>query len=253
MNKKYGKSLLKGFLIIGLIMFSFPGFSQTKTVLFDEGHGQRFKTDDTESLGLSKFSEIFINEGWKVEISKTELTDELLKGVDALVISGAFEIVEVAEITAITRFLQKGGKLSVMLHIGFPVSDLLHTLHVSISNGVIHEVGDLVVDNDIDFMVRDLTAHEITKNLKYFTIYGGWALLSRIPQVYAIARTSENAWIDLNNDKMADAQQVFSTVLVGNVGSGEFVVFSDDAIFQNHFLSGHNHLLAENLVKWLAK
>ena len=252
MNKKNFKTSGLGLLLVGLMFINYSCVSETKTVLFDEAHGQLFKVDDSKDLGLSKLSSIFKNKNWTIKTSNTEITDELLNGIDALVISGAFKPVNKSETMAIMRFLEGGGKLSVMLHIGPPVSDLLHTLEVSISNGVLHETGDLVLKNDIDFTIRDLKDHELTKDLKEFNIYGGWALLPTENHNYAIAQTSENAWIDLNGDKLADAQQKFAAVVVGAIGKGEFVVFSDDAIFQNNFLVGHNYSLGENLERWFA-
>jgi hypothetical protein len=252
--KKQVKTFLGAMLLIGMLLINYScGSDNVKTVLFDEGHGQLFKTGDSEALGLSKLSEIFLNDDWVVKTSDKELTDRQLKGIDILVISGAFKSISQSEIKAIVNFLDRGGKLSVMLHIGPPVTDLLHTLGVSISNGVIHEVGEVVEGHDIDFRVRDLVEHDLTNALKDYIIYGGWALLPREQHVNAIAETSENAWIDLNGDKEADAQQKFATIVVGTIGSGEFVIFSDDAIFQNNFLKGNNLLLGQNLVKWSAK
>jgi len=253
MNKKNFKTSSLGLLLVGLMFINYSCVSDTKTVLFDEGHGQLFKTGDSEKLGLSKLSAVFQDEALTVKTSNTEITDELLNGIDALVISGAFKSFTQLETKAIMRFLENGGKLSVMLHIGPPVADLLHALDISISNGVLHEMGNVVIDNDIEFKVRDLTEHELTHNLKEFNVYGGWALLPEKQNAYTIAQTSENAWIDLYGDNMADAQQKFATVVAGTIGKGEFVVFSDDAIFQNNFLEGNNHLLGQNLARWLAK
>jgi len=251
-NKKNFKTSGLGLLLVGLMFINYACVSETKTVLFDEAHGQLFKVDDPKDLGLSKLSSIFKNKNWTIKTSNSEITDELLNGIDALVISGAFKPITKSETLAIMRFLEGGGKLSVMLHIGPPMADLLHTLDVSISNGVLHETGDLVLKNDIDFKIRDLKVHELTTDLKEFNIYGGWALLPTKEHTYAIAYTSEKAWIDLNGDKLADAQQKFAVVVVGAIGKGAFVVFSDDAIFQNNFLAEHNYSLGENLVRWFA-
>jgi len=252
MNKKNFKTSGLGLLLVGLMFINYACVSETKTVLFDEAHGQLFKVDDPKDLGLSKLSSIFKNKNWTIKTSNSEITDELLNGIDALVISGAFKPITKSETLAIMRFLEGGGKLSVMLHIGPPMADLLHTLDVSISNGVLHETGDLVLKNDIDFKIRDLKVHELTTDLKEFNIYGGWALLPTKEHTYAIAYTSEKAWIDLNGDKLADAQQKFAVVVAGAIGKGAFVVFSDDAIFQNNFLAEHNYSLGENLVRWFA-
>ena len=237
-------------LLLILLVQSFIATGQ-KTVLFDEHHGQIFSTEKSGILQLSGLSEIFNEEGWMVKTCNSEITDEVLTGVDALIITGAFKPVTVQETEAINRFIENGGKLSVMLHIGSPFSNLLHTLNVAISNSVIHEVENIIEDNDLNFRVLDLKKHDLFNKLKLFNVYGGWALMPLKDNAQIIAQTSEKAWIDLNNDKEADAQQAFGTVVVGNVGKGHFVVFSDDALFQNHFLKDENYQLGKNLAKWL--
>ena len=252
--KKLVRIIYGVMLFVGMIAVTYSFSSDTtKTILFDEGHGQLFKVDDTGTLGLSSLSAIFLDDGWFVRTSSKEITDEHLTGVDALVISGAFRSYTRSEIKTIMRFIDRGGKMSVMLHIGPPVSELLNALDVSVSNGVLHEEGSLVLENDIDFKVDDLIAHTLTSNLTDFAIYGGWALLPNKQSTYTVAQTSKKAWIDLNRDNKADAQQQFATVVVGTLGSGEYVIFSDDAMFQNNFLKGNNLLLAKNLARWLAE
>lgn len=241
------------YLLVVCFLLSFISCkNDKKTVLFEEGHGQLFKIIDSKNLGLSKLSTIFQNDAWTVETSNSEITDELLNDIDALVITGAFKSITQNEIGVIKRFLEKGGKLAVMLHIGPPVAALLHNVNVSISNGVIHETGNLIIGNDIDFKVVNLNIHELTNNLNDFTVYGGWALLPTDSNGHVVAQTSTKSWIDLNGDNKADAQQSFATIVVGTFGLGEFVVFSDDAIFQNMFLKENNYELAQNLVQWLA-
>lgn len=236
-----------------LIQINFLIASGNKTVLFDEYHGQLFHTERTGELDLSNLYSIFKEEGWTVQTSRSEITNELLWEVDALVISGAMKPITQLEKEAIVCFIEQGGKLAIMLHIGPPVSKLLHRLNVSTSNGVIHEKEYIIGAYDIEFNVHDLKAHELTNEIKNFSIYGGWALLPTHTNARAIAQTTKNAWIDLNGDHQADAQQVFATVVVGWHGAGHFVVFSDDAIFQNKFLKDNNYLLGQNLEKWLAK
>jgi hypothetical protein len=227
--------------------------SGKKTVLFDEHHGQLFHAEETGELDLSNLYSIFREEGWIVKTSRSEITDELLWTVDALVISGAMKPLNLREIEAIACFIEQGGKLGIMLHVGPPVSKLLHTLNVSISNGVIHEKEHIIGNYDIEFNVHNLSVHELTNEIKEFSIYGGWALLPTGNNARVIAQTTKNAWIDLNGDNQADAQQVFATVVVGSHGAGHFVVFSDDAIFQNKFIKDNNYLLGKNLARWLAK
>jgi hypothetical protein len=71
--------------------------------------------------------------------------------------------------------------------------------------------------------------------------------------VKEIAHTSPESWVDLNqngelNDR--DAKQAFAIILAGSFGEGKFVIFGDDAIFQNRFLQGGNKILGQNLAHW---
>lgn len=69
-----------------------------------------------------------------------------------------------------------------------------------------------------------------------------------------VASTSPKGWVDFNGDKKlsnGDIMQSFGVVVVGEIGAGRFVVFGDDAIFQNKFLDASNRQLAKNLARWL--
>ena len=241
-------------LVVLLITVNSLGLAAQKTVLFDESHGQKFLVEQNGPLDLSELSKLFQNEGLHIETNKGKITNEALAKVDALVISGAFLPVTPPEIEAIIRFVEKGGRLCIMLHIGSPVADLLHRLKVSISNGVVHEQENQIHNKELDFYVSELKPHEITRGVKRFSIFGGWALLNTEENSEIIVRTSTQAWIDLNrNHKLdkGDAMQSFGLVIAGRWGFGQFVVFGDDAIFQNQFLTKENALLGKNLATWL--
>ncbi len=66
-----------------------------------------------------------------------------------------------------------------------------------------------------------------------------------------IARTSPVAWIDLNRDgkfSEHDAKQSFGVAVAGKFDKGCYIVFGDDAIFQNIFLQKDNMPLGNNLI-----
>ena len=241
------------------LFFATPRAAHTSArpvALFDEGHGQRFLVEQNGPLDLSRLAEVLENQGFEIKTTTQLLTEPLLAHVDALVISGAFKSLTAAEVEATTGFVERGGRLSVMLHIGPPVADLLHRLHTSISNGVICEQENIIDDTCTNFRVTRLKPHDLTKGLQGFSVFGGWALLSTGGTTSMVAETSRRAWIDLNGDgKLGarDALQAFAVVVTGQVGRGHFVVFGDDAIFQNQFLQDGNLLLAKNLAAWLAQ
>jgi uncharacterized protein DUF4350 len=226
------------------------------SVLVDEGHGQKFLIETYGRLDLSELAAAFRAAGAHVQSSKQPLTDARLRGVDGLTISGAFASFTTAEIDSIMRFLNRGGRLALMLHIPQPVAPLLHRLGVDFSNGVIRERQNVIGDDPLNFHVTALHTHALTHKLDSLAVFGAWALLSTSTDTETIAQTSAEAWVDLNRNNTldkGDAVQSFGVVVVGQVGGGRFVVFGDDAIFQNQFLKDGNAVLARNLVCWLTR
>lgn len=222
-------------------------------ILFDQGHNQRFLIEEKGELQLSKLADIMRAQGIHVASTKQPLSDDVLGEASALVISGAFESLRPEEIDAVARFVKRGGRLAVMLHIGPPVRGLLARFDVDHSNAVLHERSN-VIDRDINFRVTDLSASPLFAGVTHFSVYGGWAL-DQGKAATAIARTSPEAWADLDGNKKysaGDASAAFNVVVSGTFGAGSFVVFGDDAIFQNNFLDQNNGRLATNLAGWLA-
>ena len=233
--------------------FAFADGSLPK-ILFDQGHNQHFLISEKGELQLSGLAEVMREKGAVVTATSEPLNDDALQGVAALVISGPFKSLQAAEVEAVTRFLERGGRLAVMLHIGPPLAGLLDLLDVDHSNAVLHEKIS-VIDKDINFHVKGLDAHPLFADLTQFSLYGGWALKAGKNGV-GVARTSAEAWVDLDGDKTLsnnDAVGAFDVVVVGSFGAGNFVIFGDDAIFQNRFLDKDNGQLAANLAEWLIK
>lgn len=224
------------------------------TVLFDQGHGQRFTVSDPGELQLSKLADTLRASKITITQVATPLNDDTLKGASGLVISGAFKPLQPEEVEAVARFIQNGGRLAVMLHIAAPLDNLLTRLDVDYSNSVLHERKN-VIDKDINFRVTDLSASPLFSGVDSFSAYGVWALRPGASSS-AIARTSPKAWVDLKGNNIlseGDAVGAFAVVVMGTMGKGDFVVFGDDAIFQNRFLDDNNRKLAINLGTWLTK
>jgi len=224
-------------------------------VIFDQGHGQKFVIEQKGDLHLSGLSGLFKNEGFEIKINIGQITDKVLAKSNVLVISGGFKPLASAETEAIVRFLQRGGNLCVMLHIPQPVHELMARLRIYASNGVLQEQENLIQQGPKEFFVTQLGQHAITHGIKKFAVYGGWALINESQTGKVIAWTSPKAWIDLNRnnklDSPPDAKQAFGVAVAGTLGKGRYVVFGDDAIFQNSFLVQENMALGKNLVRWL--
>lgn len=221
-------------------------------VVFDQGHNQRFLIGDSGELQLSGLADIIRSKGADVSAINGPLNDEALRGVTALVISGPFEALKPEEVEAVAAFVEKGGRLALMLHIGQPLAGLLARLDIDHSNAVLRE-RENTIDKDINFRVKGLNPVPLFAGLKQFSLYGGWALKAGQGNA-AIAHTSDQAWVDLNGDKLLsenDPVGAFDVVVAGALGAGRYVVFGDDAIFQNRFLDPDNSRLAANLAEGL--
>lgn len=223
-----------------------------QTVLFDTGHGERFLADGKGPLQLSDFATICRAAGLKVATLDQPISDRILSATDAVVISGAFQPLAPQEIDALVRFMLRGGRVSVMLHIAPPLSDLLERLGISYTNGVIRERENILEGEPQNFRVSRLGDHPVLKGISGFNLYGVWGLMSLDERSRAVASTGPRAWVDLHRNQVQtkDETASFGVTCAGEVGKGGFLVFGDDAIFQNKFLKDDNKRLARNLAAW---
>jgi hypothetical protein len=242
---------------IGLFLLSLAVVQaevKKRTVIFDQGHGQKFVIEEAGELQLSKLAVLFREKGYDVKVNAGQMNDATLKTADVLIISGAFQPLLPEEIDAVIRFVERGGKLCVMLHIPQPVTGLMSRLKIYASNGVIQEEENMIHNAPKDFFITNMEKHAITKGLKKIGVHGAWALMTESKNAQIIARTGPKAWIDLNRDgkfNKPDARQSFGVVIAGTLGKGKYVIFGDDAIFQNKFLEQENMTLGKNLADWM--
>lgn len=228
---------------------------KSPVVLFDEAHGEQFLPLQEGTLALTELGRIFTAQGFTIRSAKEPLTPALLAEVDAVVISGPFTPFATTEIDALYAFVEQGGHLSIMLHVAPITSQLLSRFGVIHANGVIREDPTAQIDGEaINFRVTRLAQEPLFAGIAHFAAYGCWALATEGSLARIVASSGENSWIDLNKDRRyseQDAMQSFGIIALGEVGKGNFVIFGDDAIFQNRFLTGTNRQLAENLVQRL--
>lgn len=252
MSAKTVQYLILSIACLLLTVASVQAAEEGARILFDQGHGQRFIIEEKGELQLSKLAGIIQSSGAQVSSTKMTLNEDVLKNITALVISGPFESLRPEEIDVVNRFVDRGGRLALMLHIGQPLAGLLLRFDLDHSNAVLHERNN-VIDASNNFRVNDLSPSPLFAGISQFSLYGAWALDPGKNGV-SIARTSPDAWADLDGDKVlskGDAVGSFSVVVSGVVGEGRFVVFGDDAIFQNRYMDENNTKLAGNLAAWL--
>lgn len=228
---------------------------KTPVVLFDEAHGEQFLPQKEAPLALTQLGDLFVANGFNLRIAKEPLTPASLVEIDAVVISGPFTSFAPEEIDALYAFVQRGGHLAIMLHIAPIVSNLLARFDVIHANGVIREEAPAQIDGEAtNFHVARLDKEPLFTGIKQFAVYGCWALATEGSTARIVAASGDKSWVDLNKDRSyseQDAMQSFGIIALGEVGQGGFVIFADDAIFQNRFLLGENRQLALNLVQRL--
>lgn len=228
---------------------------KSPVVLFDAAHGERFLPQGEDPLALSDLGKLFVAEGFSLRSGNEPLTPAILAEVDAVVISGPFIPFAPEEIDALSTFVENGGHVSIMLHVAPVAGTLLARFDVIYSNGVIREEPLAQIDGEaLNFQVTHLGKEPLLVGIDQFAVYGGWALAAEGKSARIVAKSGKKAWIDLNNDRILthqDAMQPFGIIALGEMGRGDFVIFGDDAIFQNRFLTGGNLLLGKNLVQRL--
>jgi len=223
-------------------------------VLFDESHAQQFLIGKDGPLDLSALAAAYREHGFQVKSSAGPLNGAELSSVNVLVLSGPFRPLNQDEVQAVLDFVNNGGGLAVMLHIPQPTFNLLRQLDVDVANGTLHEEGAAIGGNPLYFKVSKLAVHPMTAGLESFSVYGSWALRGTADHVTTLAETGQHGWVDLDHDNQfsnADAMQPFGVMVAGHLGQGRYVVFGDDALFQNRFFDESNRRLAINLVNWL--
>lgn len=253
MNKISGLFLC----LIGLLVFGWlavPAMAADRVAVFDQGHGQRFMIEGNEPLGLSTLAGTFLKQGLTPRVHNGQITPESLREASALVISGPFLPIGESELAAINGFLVRGGRLCVMLHIANPVRPFLRSLGVAVTGTPIREQLNLVGDDPLEFRVTNLVAHPVTAGLPGFAVKGCWGLRNMNAVSHVLAWSSPRTWFDINGDGMqgpGEPSMPQGVLVGGDRGKGAFLVFGDDAIFQNRFLAGDNLKLARNLAVWL--
>jgi hypothetical protein len=240
---------------LALCLTGAPGLAAGPVVLFDEGHGQRFLAGQRGQLDLSGLAALFREAGMEVRTGRGRLDAKALQGIGALVISGPFSPLAPDEAEAIRAFVGSGGRLALMLHIGQPLQVLLDRLGIQFSRGPVHEADGIIGGRDLDFSVTRFQPHAITDGLGTLSVFGCWALKNNSPQASEIAHSGGKAWVDVDGNGVispGDPVGAYGLVVAGTVAEGAYVVFGDDALFQNRFLESYNRELGRRLARWLA-
>lgn len=244
-------------VLAALLLLAAYSHGAAPVALFDQAHGQRFVIEKSGELDLGALAQVFKGAGFEVRSTDKPLTAATLSGVKVLISSGGFVPFTKAETDALKSYVRGGGNAVVLMHIAPTYQDLLVAFGIAPTSGVIHETQNVLEINSIDFDVKDLTPAPLFEGLDSFSVHGGWGIVPFGNTSSVIAQTSPGAWVDLNRNNLRDEGKepvtTLGVVTLTSEGTGKLLVFGDDAIFQNRFLSGNNLKLAQNLAKWMAK
>lgn len=222
-------------------------------VVFDQAHGQEAIDGSKSKQSLNHLQKLFAEQGFIVKINNASLTESALNNVDALVIEGPQSPLSEPELQLIGKYLNNGGQLFLTVNQPAAITPLLSRLRVFIAKGQVREKENLLSSQTpLNFSLKNFPVHPLTKGLTNFDIYGGWPLNTNL-EANIIAKTSPNAWVDLNdNDSFdeLDASQAFPIIVTGQVGHGHFVVIGDDSGLQDENILGGNELFGKNLARW---
>ncbi len=247
---------------------------QKKRIFFVTGHGER-SIEDVDTEGFAKLKAAILDENYEAEEILTLRESELPEDCDLLIIAGAEKDIFAPEKNLISRHLERGGNLLVMLE---PILELpeLHTLvggyGVEIGNNVIIDrFGKVLAGNFLTPVVNQYGEHPITENFKHASFFpqARSIMPSDAPpdgvSLVVLASTSESAYAESNIDMILDegkTQFEGENDLKGPVGlaviaegtTGKLIAFGDADFASNAYIEmGGNRDLIMNTINFLVE
>ncbi|MDA0738958.1 MAG: DUF4350 domain-containing protein [Nitrospirae bacterium] len=138
---------------------------EKKRIVFLEGHGER-RSKDTENGGLSFLQERLETQGYEVDRGFLNEDDAILQGATVLIVAGPREPLSEGETDLISEFVQKGGKVLLLLDPQTTTGlDLLLTQWgLTLGPGIIVDPEDRISQGSpTALLVRRFTEHAITQ------------------------------------------------------------------------------------------
>ncbi len=226
-------------------------------VLFDQGHGQLFSPFKSDGLSYSLFASLFTKAGFECRTSQATITPRSLQNVSAYIVSGAFRTFDAAEIKVLNDYVQKGGKVVILLHTSEPVARLTESFGIVVSNVPVRETdpGLLIDQSALNFLVQPNPDHGLTKGIGKLAFYGVFALLAEGKECTLLASTTRTSYADLDANgrwNSGDPTQSFGVVALSSHHAGGVLVIGDDALFSNPLITEADNLaFAQRIVEWL--
>lgn len=175
-----------------------------KRIVFLQGHGER-EIEDTERDGYSLAKDALVKQGYEVDTLLLLQAEEVPGDTSVLVIAGPRRAVTQPERERIARYVERGGRLLVMVDPGVEsgLEELLASWGVELGRGVLVDVRDRLAQGDLtSLMIRTFTEHEITQDFNFAVLLPTSRHLSFDSErgtrwdFVPLARTSPRSWAE---------------------------------------------------------
>ncbi len=245
--KKYALALV-------ILLLSLNFVSAEKTVLIDKYHDTDNWWGDPSGTGRFLAEEL-ATLGFNTKVGNTSFTDETLKGVDIVLLWNPNNPIEENEITALTKFVERGGSLLVLASHEY---DMIDTTRTSV-NALLEPFGIRVMKNGTDDpsnrqgcsctpIIHNLATHPINDGVTSIILYKP-ASLELKGNAVALAR-GDNDTFAVGKEPVGGENVVVAAV--SEKGNGRVAVIGSSFIFDNGKIGDmQNKQFAKNLFTWL--
>jgi ABC-type uncharacterized transport system involved in gliding motility auxiliary subunit len=260
-----------------------------KVVYFLQGHGEH-ASDSSERDGYAEAKRAIESQNYEVKMVNLLSEGRLPDDAAIVIIAGPRKDLLDAELAELTRFIDRGGKVFIMLDPEGPpsVARFLMNYGIQVLDGAVVDLVSRLFG--ADYLMPVITAYEqhpITKNFdiaSFFPLALAVKTTEAMPErvsAQSLAKTSPNSWLksDMNELKAELRNEgrpllnegrdtkgpvsvaAVATVTIPSSGAGEsptkkarIVVFGDSDFASNNYLnlSGNRDLFL-NTVSWLAE
>lgn len=245
--KKYALALV-------ILLLSLNFVSAEKTVLIDKYHDTDNWWGDPSGTGRFLAEEL-ATLGFNTKVGNTSFSDETLKGVDIVLLWNPNNPIEENEITALTKFVERGGSLLVLASHEY---DMIDTTRTSV-NALLEPFGIRVMKNGTDDpsnrqgcsctpIIHNLATHPINDGVTSIILYKP-ASLELKGNAVALAR-GDNDTFAVGKEPVGGENVVVAAV--SEKGNGRVAVIGSSFIFDNGKIGDmQNKQFAKNLFTWL--
>ncbi len=250
-----------------------------RQVIFIEGHGERSPYDE-KSSGLSKFTKIMENKGFKFQPHNLLRTQSIPKNTSFVVIAAPAKDYLDGEVKILKDYLKQGGNLLWLNEPGgiFGLDDLEQQLGLEIQEGTLVDANQALQDmlgikHPAVIAIIDYGDSELTKDLAAHTLFpfstaiikdesitdSNWKyqpILTTLPTSWLeTGEIQGNVKYDDDSDRPGplDIAQLLTRQKTESKKQQRVLVIGDSNFLLNSFIGqGSNLELASNLFNWLS-